>query len=54
MTTKATRNAQDTTSEGTLFGAFELVKKPGNSASPRAMGKSRAARGDRTGSETRA
>ena len=27
MTTKATRNAQDTTSEGTLFVAFELSEK---------------------------
>jgi len=27
MTTKATRNAQDTTSEGTLFVAFELREK---------------------------
>jgi hypothetical protein len=28
MTTKATRNAQDTTSEGTLFVAFELRGYP--------------------------
>jgi len=27
MTTKATRNAQDTTREGTLFVAFELREK---------------------------
>ena len=42
MTTPATRNVQERPTEGTLFVAFELSEKPGSSASPQGMVKSRA------------
>jgi len=54
MTTKATRHAQETTGEGTWFGALALREKTWQLGFTTGHGHKPRARGDRTGSDTRA